>query len=191
MTGNPLELFRKFSVVVRATFWGGFVSPFCQKFRKGVGGQRGLARGNPLKARDSGLFSVPFSLPPLGEGGHISGELLGFFLGVRLSPTPSRQPLFELLILAPDLSLRATLGIGGKPKVQPTHPLKSRERPLRKGSTCILATLSPVRQGLLPCSMALLLFCRHPTVHHGGRRPALYLCSPKPCFACRGGCAIL
>ena len=36
-----------------------------QKFRKGVGGQRGLARGSPSKARDSGLFSVPFFLCPL------------------------------------------------------------------------------------------------------------------------------
>ena len=70
---------------------------FHQKFRKGVGGQRGLARGSPSKARDSGLFSVPFFLCPLslGEGGQISGELFGLFLGVCLSPTPSRQPLFE------------------------------------------------------------------------------------------------
>ena len=66
------------------------------KFRKGVGGQRGLARGNPSYARDSGLFSISsFSYAPLGEGGHNSGELFGLFLGVRLSPTPSRQPLFE------------------------------------------------------------------------------------------------
>ena len=40
-----------------------------QKFRKGVGGQRGLARGNPLKARDSGLFSVPFLLCPFRRRG--------------------------------------------------------------------------------------------------------------------------
>ena len=66
-----------------------------QKFRKGVGGQRGLTRGNHSYARDSGLFSVPFFLCPLGEGGHNSGDLFWLFLGVRLSPTPSRQPLFE------------------------------------------------------------------------------------------------
>ena len=40
-------------------------------------------------------FLYPFSYAPLGEGGHISGKLFGLFLGVRLSPTPSRQPLFE------------------------------------------------------------------------------------------------
>ena len=41
-------------------------------------------------------FLYPFSYAPLGEGGHISGELFGFFFGVCLSPTPSlRQPLFE------------------------------------------------------------------------------------------------
>ena len=66
-----------------------------QKFRKGVGGQRGLPRGNPSKTRNSGLFLYPFSYAPLGEWGHISGELFGPFLGVCLSPTPSRQPLFE------------------------------------------------------------------------------------------------
>ena len=40
-------------------------------------------------------FLYPFSYAPLGEGGHNSGDLFGLFLGVRLSPTPSRQPLFE------------------------------------------------------------------------------------------------
>ena len=54
-----------------------------------------MARGIPCKARDSGLFSVPFSSARLGERGDISGELFWLFLGVCLSPTPSRQPLFE------------------------------------------------------------------------------------------------
>ena len=44
-----------------------------------------MARGNPSNARDA----------PLGEGEHISGELSWLFLGVCLSPTPSRQPLLE------------------------------------------------------------------------------------------------
>ena len=61
----------------------------------GVGGQKGLARGNPSKTRDSGLFSIQFPYAPLGEGGHISGELFWLSLGVCFSPTPSRQPLFE------------------------------------------------------------------------------------------------
>ena len=55
----------------------------------------GVGAKKPSKARDSGPFSVPFSYAPLGEWGHISGELLGLFWGVSLSPTPSRQPLFE------------------------------------------------------------------------------------------------
>ena len=68
----------------------------CQKFRQGVGGQRGLARGNPSKARDSGLFSVPFSYAPLGEWGHISGDLFGALFGALfvanpLPPTPFRN----------------------------------------------------------------------------------------------------
>ena len=42
-----------------------FLGLFGQKFRKGVGGQRGLARRNPSKARDLGLFCVPFFLCPL------------------------------------------------------------------------------------------------------------------------------
>ena len=37
----------------------------CEKFRKGVGGQRELARRNPSKTRDLGLFSVRFFLCPL------------------------------------------------------------------------------------------------------------------------------
>ena len=32
-----------------------------QRFRKGVGGQRGLAQGNPSHTTDSGLCSAPFS----------------------------------------------------------------------------------------------------------------------------------
>ena len=42
-------------------------------------------------------FLYPLSYAPLGEWGHISGEFLGLFLGVCLSPTPSRQPLPENL----------------------------------------------------------------------------------------------
>ena len=64
---------------------------FCQKFWKGVGGQRGLARGNPSKARDSGLFSVPFFLCPLRRRGtHFWGTFWALFGGFVC-----RQPLFE------------------------------------------------------------------------------------------------
>ena len=52
------------------------------------------ARKSFMCQRFRPLFCTLF-LCPLGEGGHISGELFGLFLGVCLSPTPSRQPLFE------------------------------------------------------------------------------------------------
>ena len=67
---------------------------FFQKFRKGVGGQgwrEEILRRPELQAS----FLYPFPYAPLGEGEHISGEFWGLFLGVCLSPTPSRQPLFE------------------------------------------------------------------------------------------------
>ena len=56
-----------------------------QKFRKGVGGQRGLARGNPSFARDSGVFSVPFFLCPFRRRGTRS------FVANPLPPTPFRN----------------------------------------------------------------------------------------------------
>ena len=70
--------------------------PLTQKFRKGVGGQRGLARGNPSHARDSGLFSVPFFLCPLRRRRtHFWRTFLALF-GVLfaanpLPPTPFRN----------------------------------------------------------------------------------------------------
>ena len=53
------------------------------------------ARKSFICRRFRPLSVYPFSYAPLGEGGHISGELFGLFSGVCLSPTPSRQPLFE------------------------------------------------------------------------------------------------
>ena len=71
-------------------------SLFFQKFRKGVGGQRGLARRNPSNPRDSGLFSVPFFLCPLRRRGthfrRILGALFwGLFVANPLPPTPVRN----------------------------------------------------------------------------------------------------
>ena len=48
--------------------FGMFATPpasYGQRFRKGVGGQRGLAQGNPSHAIDSGLLSALFILSPL------------------------------------------------------------------------------------------------------------------------------
>ena len=42
-----------------------FFKGFRQRFRKGVGGKRGSAPGNPSHTIDSGLFSAPFLLSPL------------------------------------------------------------------------------------------------------------------------------
>ena len=50
---------------------------------KGVGGHKGLARGDPSYARDLGLFLYPFSYAPLGEGGHNSGEQFWLYVGPR------------------------------------------------------------------------------------------------------------
>ena len=67
-----------------------------RKFRKGVGGQRGLARRSPSKARDWGLFSVPFFLCPLRRiGTHFwrtFGALFGgLFVANPFPPTPFRN----------------------------------------------------------------------------------------------------
>ena len=68
---------------------------------EGVGGQRGLADREGWREEILHMpniqasFLCPFSYAFLGEGGHIFGELFGVFLGACLSPTPSRQTLFE------------------------------------------------------------------------------------------------
>ena len=68
------------------------VCPSCQKFRKGVGGERGLARKNP---EIEASFLHPFSYVPLGERDTFLENYFGCFWGVCFSPTPSHQPLFE------------------------------------------------------------------------------------------------
>ena len=70
-----------------------------QKFREGVGWQRGLARGDPSYAKDSGLFSAPFFLwPPREKEAHNSEEsFLQFFRPVSRQPPPANpfsEPLF-------------------------------------------------------------------------------------------------
>ena len=52
------------------------------RFRKGVGRQRGLAKGNPSRAIDSGLFFCPlFSYAPLAGGEHNSARLFKLYFG--------------------------------------------------------------------------------------------------------------
>ena len=56
--------------------------------------QKGLSRRSHSYERDWGLFSVPFCYALLGGGGHF-WRIVWLCFGVCLSPTPSRQPLFE------------------------------------------------------------------------------------------------
>ena len=79
----------------RSIFFG-TAGSFGQKFRKGVGGQRGLARRNPSKTRDLGLFSVPFFLCPLRNmGTHFWRTFWalfgGLFVANPIPPTPFRN----------------------------------------------------------------------------------------------------
>ena len=54
---------------------GSACPPFFRSFERGFGGQRGLARGDLSRDRASGpLFCAFFSMPPLGEGEHDSGD---------------------------------------------------------------------------------------------------------------------
>ena len=71
---------------------------FCQKLRKGVGGQmdKGGWREEILERPEiQASFLYLFSYALLGQGAHISGECVLALWEVYLSPTPSRQPLFE------------------------------------------------------------------------------------------------
>ena len=86
---------KKITELIPKQFRFGNSSTQIQKFRKGVGGQRGLARWTPWCARGSGLFSVPFFLCPLRRRGTHFWRTFCRFLRVCLSPTSSRQPLFE------------------------------------------------------------------------------------------------
>ena len=66
-----------------------------RSFDKGLADKGGWREETLQRPEIQASFLYPFSYAPLGKWGHISGELFGLFLGVCLSPTPSRQPLFE------------------------------------------------------------------------------------------------
>ena len=101
-----------------------FVPRISQKFRKGVGGQSGLARGKILHMPEiQASFLYPFSYALLGEGGTHFWKTFWLFLGVCLSPTPSRQPLFETSERNWDL-----------PAILPGYPAKKFVSPHRKVS---------------------------------------------------------
>ena len=64
-------------------------------FEKGLADRGGWREEIPHMPEIQASFLYPFSYAPLGEGGHVSGELFWLFLGVCLPPPTSRQPLFE------------------------------------------------------------------------------------------------
>ena len=72
---------------------------FSQKFRQGVGRQRGLARRNPSKARDLGLFCVPSFLCPLRRMWTHFWRAFWALFGVCLSPNPLPPTPFRNLRL--------------------------------------------------------------------------------------------
>ena len=99
-----------------------------QKFRKGVGGQSWLARGDPSHARASDLFSVPFSYATLmRRGKHNFGVQFLPYLGPCKLPTPSRQPLFE----TSDRILAGILAPKKKNILPPPPPLNFQQTPSR------------------------------------------------------------
>ena len=74
--------------------------PLSEVSKRG-GGQRGLVRGDPSYAADSGLFSAPFSYPPpLRKGTQFGGPFFGCILGPARRQPPPANPLSKLLPLA-------------------------------------------------------------------------------------------
>ena len=60
-----------------------------QRFRKGIGGQRGLAQGSPSYARDSSFFfNAPFFLSPRRRAPTLGNLLAPFWALLPLPPTP-------------------------------------------------------------------------------------------------------
>ena len=96
----------------------------CQRFRKGVGGQRGLGQGNPSHAIDSGLFSASFFLRPLmSRRTPFSGTFFAVFLGaVDRQPHPA-NPFSKPLIVVTVLLFPRDCGCA--------HSLEARKSPLQ------------------------------------------------------------
>ena len=82
-----------------------------QRFRKGVGGQRGLAQGNPSHTIDSGLFTAPFSYAPLisrrtAFWGAFCAVLWALLVANPLPPTPFETSDYVHLVLLLVAALR-------------------------------------------------------------------------------------
>ena len=90
------------SETLLSRFWNVLAPVRAKRIPKIGSFEKGLAvRGGcreeilPMPEIEASFLCLFAYAAPLGEGGHIAGELFGLFLGVCLSPTPSRQPLFE------------------------------------------------------------------------------------------------
>ena len=99
-----------------------------QKFRQGVGGQRGLARGDPSHAKGSDLVLCPFSYSSLRKRGTpFWGSIFAVFWP-RWSPTSSRQPFSKPLKnihgIVPEFS-GDFVYVLSPPKKEPTPPKNS------------------------------------------------------------------
>ena len=66
-----------------------------RSFEKGLADKGGWREESLQRPEIQASFLYPFSYAPLGERGHISGELFGLFLGACLSPTPFRNLRYE------------------------------------------------------------------------------------------------
>ena len=66
-------------------------------------------------------FPYPFSYATLGEGDTFLENFFGLFLGVCLSPTPSRQPLFRVA-QEPNRKPEPSEPFFPKPKAEPEPP---------------------------------------------------------------------
>ena len=66
--------------------------PVYQKFQKGVGGQRGLARRNPSRPEIQASFLYPFSYARLGKWGHDFWRTFGLLWGFLCHQPPPANP---------------------------------------------------------------------------------------------------
>ena len=80
------------------------LSVIIRSFEKGLADRRGCREEFLPVPEIEVSFLHPFSHPPLGEGGHISGERFfavfwGLFVANPLPPTPFSKPLKSIWIL--------------------------------------------------------------------------------------------
>ena len=93
-----------------------------RSFEKGLADRGGWRKETLQRPEIQDSFLYPGSYTLSGEGGHISGEFFGLFLGVGLSPTSSCQPLFETSDHCPEHFLKSYAAC-------PSFPTASLEAP--------------------------------------------------------------